>query len=51
MSSVRSFSGLGGSDLAIEVTCDSAYEWTQPTWSLNPEALNRIELKRTCCRV
>ena len=46
MSSVRSFSGLGGSDLAIEVTCDSAYEWTQPTWSLNPEALNRIELKR-----
>ena len=46
MCSVRSFPGLGGDGLSIEVTCDSAYEWTQPTWSLNPEALNRIELKR-----
>jgi carbamoyl-phosphate synthase small subunit len=46
MSIVRSFPGLGGSDLAIEVTCDSAYEWTEPTWSLNPKAFNKAECKR-----
>ena len=46
MARVRSFPGLGGSDLAIEVTCDSPYEWNQPQWSLNPEAVSKTEAKR-----
>jgi len=34
--SAKSFPGLAGMDLAKEVTCDSAYEWSSGTWSLEP---------------
>ena len=43
---IRSFPGLGGSDLAIEVTCGSVYEWTQPQWSLDAGARKKVEVKR-----
>lgn len=46
MALVRSFPGLGGSDLAIEVTCDSAYEWTQSEWSLGSEVRKITKLER-----
>ena len=32
LASAQAFPGLAGMDLAKEVTCDKAYEWTDATW-------------------
>ncbi len=34
LANAKAFPGLAGMDLAKEVTCDKAYEWTQGSWSL-----------------
>ncbi|MBF0265725.1 MAG: glutamine-hydrolyzing carbamoyl-phosphate synthase small subunit [Gammaproteobacteria bacterium] len=33
----QAFAGLQGMDLAKEVTTKESYQWTEPSWQLNPE--------------
>ena len=35
----QDFAGLQGMDLAKEVSTNQQYEWTEPTWKLNPETV------------
>lgn len=47
LSQAKKFPGLAGMDLAKQVTCASAYEWTRCSWSLDNEsgdnALKRVD--------
>ena len=42
----RTFPGLAGKDLAREVTCGKAYEWTQGEWSLKPDRQETVSSVR-----
>jgi len=42
LNSANTFPGLAGMDLARQVTCSSAYQWTQGSWSLDDEQSQQV---------